>query len=71
MLDIVRENIVATNSLGWAVKGDVAEQVVFARKQHLEEAKIRRLMTRFNINYKSSLFPLKLKPQRLIKVVGL
>jgi hypothetical protein len=39
MLNVVSEAIVAANSHGWTVQRDVSEQVVFARKQHLQEAK--------------------------------
>jgi len=50
MLNVVWKNIVTTNSDCWAIKSDVSEQVVLARKQHLEKTKKSAVKTRFNIN---------------------
>ena len=38
-LNIMREMIKATYAVSWAIKCDVSEEVVFARKQHLQESK--------------------------------
>ena len=37
-LNVVGEGVEATNAEGWAVKGDVSQEVVSAGKEHLEEA---------------------------------